>query len=372
LIIAIAGLCLSSFSLLVLQSIMGGLQNGLMERSKSIHGDAFLNFKGDLDTSLLLVKKYEKAKLKIIPEYQLELLLKHKNHLSPIILHGIDFEKYVPEYLENRDVSGTILGADLGTRINSYFLNKVTLISPTHLDYMLGDMPRQVSSKISDFVLTDLAEVDLYHAWVRIGLVQNITHERQINKVSFFKNKDYPTSEEVIEKVTSINTEFDSSVIQFKTWEHINKSLLWALRLESSVMIILFICMTLLVSISITSGFLIFYSKVKSDLMSFWILGLSKEAVFKLTFWFTHMISFIVSAGGIILGLAFLYVLDHFAPNIMPDVFVERKLPVNITMTGILISLFVPYFISVFFSSITLSMFKKENSSFLKLIRNIG
>ena len=44
LFIAVVGLFLSAFSLLVIQGIMGGLQKGLIARSKNVHGSHLIVF----------------------------------------------------------------------------------------------------------------------------------------------------------------------------------------------------------------------------------------------------------------------------------------------------------------------------------------
>ena len=116
---------------------------------------------------------------------------------------------------------------------------------------------------------------------------------------------------------------------------------------------------------------MIFFDKVKLDLSSFWILGAPKE---KLGFAFTLFLNFLggfSSLLGIIIALIFLYFFDRFGGNIMPEVFVERKIPVFVTGKGILISFFVPYLISMIFSYISLNQFKKDQN-LLNSVRAVG
>jgi lipoprotein-releasing system permease protein len=74
---------------------------------------------------------------------------------------------------------------------------------------------------------------------------------------------------------------------------------------------------------------------------------------------------------GIILAFIFLFLFDRFGGNIMPEVFVERKIPIYITPKGIFISFFIPYIISVLFSFLSLKQFKKDQS-LLDNVRAVG
>ncbi|MDA9793057.1 hypothetical protein N9B72_00595 [Bacteriovoracaceae bacterium] len=340
---------------------MGGLQTGLIRRSKNIHGDFALKYSGGTVEIQAILAWLDTNKIKYYPEFEIEVILKHKSFVTPAIIRGIDFSKGTPKFLRGRDTKGLVLGADLGSKLNAYFESDIKIISPSHLDSMMGNFPRQVSARVSDFFISELIEVDSFQGWTRLSLVQNLVRERVPNYLRFFEGV-------AIEQIDGLLSTFKDN-LQLETWEKKNASLVKALRLETTVMLLLFISMTLLVSVSIISGYLIFFSKVKNDMLSFWILGLPKKNLFKLMRNFIFSIGFGTSLCGIMAGLVFLYLLSSFAPEFMPDVFVERKLPVNITVFGILSSFLIPFIVSVLFASIGLNYFKKENASFLKLIR---
>ena len=160
----------------------------------------------------------------------------------------------------------------------------------------------------------------------------------------------------------------DASVL---SWEEKNSTLVWALGLETTVMVFLFAAMTLLVSLAIISGLLIFFTKVKGDMASFWILGTEEREIFKSSRIFLFSLSFFSVTLGLFLGLGFLYGLDYFGPNIMPDVFVDRKIPVAISTRGVLLSFSIPFFISLFFANLSLKAFRKD-VDYLSYIRTLG
>jgi lipoprotein-releasing system permease protein len=70
--------------------------------------------------------------------------------------------------------------------------------------------------------------------------------------------------------------------------------------------------------------------------------------------------SFLSILTGLGMGLLFLYLFDKMAADIMPSVFVDRRIPILITGKGLLISFLVPYSISWLFISYSLAQFKKE------------
>lgn len=362
LILAVVGLFISSFALIVLQSTMGGLQNKLMERSKAVVGKATLLFKLPDNDPLLkgLEKRLKDAHFIYSKEYEIELLLRYQSLITPVIVHGIDQSGFVPKFLASRDKFESMIPTELAYKVGVAPPESLQLISPSHVDELMGDIPRGQTIKVDRVFSTDVPEIDLYHLWVRLPLIQNLIRGKLINRIRIYNQGDFKSLKKDL-----------PSWVQLKTWEEENSTLVWALNLESTVMVFLFATMTLLVSLCISSGLLIFFNKVKTDLSSFWILGASFDQLNRSTKYFLHMMSFLSIAMGLIMGLVFLYFFDRFAPEIMPDVFVDRKIPILITVKGLLISFLVPYVIASFFVSFALSQFRREHN-LLDHVRSIS
>ncbi|MFN8369660.1 MAG: hypothetical protein U0T83_03440 [Bacteriovoracaceae bacterium] len=362
--IAIIGLILSSFSLLVLQATMGGLQNGLITRSKKILGNAYINLRElDQGEAEKVFTYLRDLNLETYPEYVAELLVKNNNILMPVIVHGIDFKYGKPAFLETTDKF--ILGDDLSYRLKANAFTPLNVITPVETDSLLGDVPRFVITEGNEVFHSNVPEVDSYHAYTKIELVQNLVRSKRWNTLRIYTPYDFT-------KLKDELTELINKDVDLIAWEQENKSLMWALNLESKVMVFLFICMNLLVAISITSGFLILFDKVKIDLISFWLLGSTKKQLINASTIFIHLMSFLSSFLGIGLALLFLHFLDVYAPEIMPDIFVDRRIPVLISLKMVLISLIIPYLISVVFALFALKNFENEQKSFVTLIRSVG
>lgn len=366
LFIAVTGLFLSAFSLMVIQGIMGGLQQGLIARSKSVHGSHLIIFDDVTNESVSEMKEIlRKEAIPFYSELEVEVMLKHRNFVAPAKLHGIDLEDERPSFLAEKDFKGLVMGSELAAKIKLQFLDDVQVIAPGVTDNLMGEVPRFVSETLSDYLYTELSEVDDFEVWTRAGMVQNLVRQAGINQIRLYGQ----VPSHVLDKVMSVETSVPKRVM---TWEQMNEALVWSLNLETKVMLFLFISMSLLVAIAITSGLLIFYSKIRRDLMSFWILGMSQEKLVKLCFKFTLILSGITVLVGGIFGYVTLKLLELFGHELMPDIFVERQLPVQLNFAHIVISLIIPFGISLIFSYFSFANFRKENQSFVSVVRSLG
>jgi lipoprotein-releasing system permease protein len=367
LFIAVVGLFLSAFSLLVIQGIMGGLQKGLIARSKNVHGSHLIVFQEITSESLRDLKDVlRKEAVPFYSELEVEVMIKYKNFVAPAKLHGIDLEDERPSFLSEKDFTGLVMGSELASKIKAQFLDDVQVIAPGVTDSLMGEeVPRFISENLSDYLHSELSEVDDLEMWSRSTMVQNLLRKNGINQIRLFG--DIPQN--ILDKISKIETVTPFRIL---SWEKMNESLVWSLNLETKVMLFLFISMSLLVAIAITSGLLIFYSKIIKDLMSFWILGMSQKKLVNLCFRFTLILSGITVIVGGIFGHITLKLLERFGHELMPDIFVERQLPVHLDFSHIVISLFIPFSISLIFSYFSFVNFRKENQSFVSIVRSLG
>lgn len=357
LFLAVAGLFLSSFALIVVQSSMGGLQGKLVERSKNVLGHGVIELVRGDQAEVANVSEV----LGTVPHYietTIELLAKHRGRIAPVIAHGVDWSEGAPEFVKGQELSEAIIGRDFSFKMRLSPGDRLELISGAHVDSLLGDVPRFISVDVEHIIGTDVADVDMFHLWLPISKIQNLTRSRRVGSVRYYESLNSSQKEKL-----------DSMGVKLRTWEDGHSTLVWALSLESSVMIFLFFGMTLLVSLCITSGLLLFFGKIKLDLTSFWILGAAKGDLKRMTSRLSYSLVLISSLGGLIAGLGFLTLFDLFGGEILPDIFVDRKIPIEITPLGVTLALLIPLGIGLLFARLSLIQGDKDED-YLTLIRS--
>lgn len=343
---------------------MGGLQSKLINRAKNIQGNYVLRIKKPLEESVL--NDLKQKGIIFTREFELELLLKYKSYLTPVVVHGVDPKTYLPiEFEEStgglvrENFDGIVLPMQLAYKVGVLQGDSVQLISPTHVDTFLSDIPRSVSADILSTVNFDVPEIDGFHLWVKLSKIQNLTRLKSYNALRIYSD------------LSREEKQFLGNFGELESWEKMNQSLVYALNLESTVMIFLFGAMALLVSFCISSGLLIFFNKVRLDLSSFWIMGLSPDKLYKGTKFFLILLISGSLVLGLLSGTVFLILFKNFGTEILPDVFIDRKIPVYFTFKAYFISFILPFCISLIFIRLALKKFKNE-SDHLQMVRSIG
>jgi len=362
LLMAMVGLMLSSFSLLVVQSALKGLQNNRINRAKGVSGHYTLYIEKKTSNTQALMSWLTSSGVSFVPELEIEGLLRKDGHIVPAIIHGVSQKHYIPEFLpENIQRTEILVSSFMAHKLHSYLEDEVQFISPSHTDSFFGDLPRYKTVEMQRFVSTNEPDIDEFHAWVDLRVTQSIVRKREFNRVRIYG----PLSEFQI-------GEIQKTGVKLKSWEELNSTLVYALAMENNVTLFLFMTTVILVVLTIASGLSIFYSRIKQDFASFWILGMSLKDIKK-----TSAINIsIITISSLIIGnlfaLVFLYLLKMYSPAVMPKMFVDRSLPILITFDSFVFSLIIPAIVTLIFSYISNLRFFGRKDDFLQLIRSVG
>ena len=368
--LGLVGLTISSFALLVLQGAMGGLQKNLMGRSQRILGNALFSFHNSVPPGPGVQKILGQAEtlgLEVLAEYELELLVKRGERVSGGIVHGVSPGEGRAPFLEGLPLEDILVPYGLASRLGVSREDRILLASPAHRDSFMEDVPRSVSGRISGVFTTGVPEIDEHHLWVRLGLVQNLVAEAHINVLRFWGSE---TS--LGEMESFLGTQNLEG--HYRKWESTHPGLVWALELERRVMVALFGAMALLVSLCVTGGMAIFFDRAKDDLACAWVLGASKQAIYRGARVFLFVLSSLATVSGTILGILFLWAFDRWAPEMLPHIFVDRKIPVSLEISHILTSLVLPLGLALLFGHWALGHFGRSlrEGHYLGLIRSRG
>jgi lipoprotein-releasing system permease protein len=367
LFIAIGGPTLATMALFVLQSVMAGLQKNLVERSKQIEGHSIIYFQ---ESSLLSVQKMHKIlsqkKILHFTSFEKELLITTSSSSSPIFLIGID--SGLPPHFLHSFRGQTILGSDLAKKLHLQQNHSALFVAPVTQMGFMEEIPRERAETISDVIQTEIPDVDQSYGWTRASFLQSLYRERTLNTIRI--HQDLP-SDVKSTLLKDLRTQVPGTW-NFQTWEERNESLVWALALEQRVMLFLFVAMTLLISVAIGTGFHLYFEKMKLNLTGLWLMGTSMKDIFKQANIFLHLLAILTSTLGLFLGFILLQIIKVYGKNVMPDVFVERHIPVYLSWKSAMISWGIPYLISFLFSYSALKYFRKSYTTFVIMLRAKG
>jgi lipoprotein-releasing system permease protein len=360
---SVLGIAIGVAALVVVLSVMGGFEKDL--RTKMFQGLPHLEVTSEnamagfslKDLPLTTFKKLFPQAEGVEPYTQSDVILKNGKYLSSGVLFGIDPQlkgslwgfsqgmkvgnvsdlespdpKAEPDSKWEHAREGIILGEGLSLQLGVGIGDEVDVISP-HLgigNVLTGGQLSQ-RFRVVGFFSTDLPSYDTKYA------VVNLSSGRK-----FLPDYDYSLDEDEYVSGVAINfsrpEKIDDYVgvlkpypqLKVVTWKDVNKSLLFALKLEKFTMgaILLLIVLVAAFSISGTLMMTVFHKRSHIALMQ--SLGMSRFDVAKLFLTHGLCIGTVGVIIGLALGLSLCSLIYYFQFINLPDgVYYQSKLPVR-------------------------------------------
>jgi lipoprotein-releasing system permease protein len=258
--------------------------------------------------------------------------------------------------LENFNKNTVSIGKDLAISLDLKVGDKITLMSSSGIQTIIGSLPKHESFIISSIFNSGFAEFD-----------QNVIFMPVEDAISFFEASDddiileiyLKKPEHVDDAKKKIQNLFSDYFVY--SWADLNQSFFGALKVERNVMFIILSLIIIVAAFNIISGLTILVKNKTKEIAILRTLGVSQKSIAKIFFLVGFSIGFFATLTGVLLGVLFSHNIekirsllsDLFNISLFPEeIYFLSKMPSEIDLNSILIitlcSLVITVFVSIF------------------------
>ena len=309
-IFSFIGISLGVAVLIIVMSVMNGFRSELINKIVGFNAHVTVQPYSSLDNTKLNTQILKTITKNIIKTNQGEAIVINKNYTKGLILRGYkggDFSKLDLIKQNNFIGSSTSLidnyisiGKELSFDLNLKIGDKVTIMSPSSVRTIIGDLPKQQTFMISSIFDSGFAEFDQNVAFVNLSTLENFfdlsPEDRKIE--IYLKN---PKNIEQQKKI--IQTIFKDDFVY--SWADMNSSLFSALKVERNVMFIILSLIIIVAAFNIISGLTILVKNKTREIAILKSIGVLNKSITKIFFLVGTFIGTSATVFGILLGVLF-------------------------------------------------------------------
>ncbi len=364
-IFSFIGISLGVAVLIIVMSVMNGFRSELINKIVGFNAHVTVKpYENAID-----IKKLNNKNLKIISNELVfsnsgEAIVINKDYTKGLLLRGYkreDFSKLEivkqnsfignPDDLYENNIS---IGKELSFDLNLNLGDKIMIMSPSGIQTIVGDLPKQQSFIIHSIYDSGLAEFNKNVAFININTLDVFFDLSKKDRNLEIYLKDPVNIEKLKEKIQLIfNEEFVYS------WSDINSSLFSALKVERNVMFIILSLIIIVAAFNIISGLTILVKNKTREIAILKSIGVLNKSITKIFFLVGVIIGTSATFFGIFLGVMFsLYIekirsflSDIFNISLFPEeIYFLNKMPSEIEPNSIFIISFCSIIITILVS----------------------
>ena len=364
-IFSFIGISLGVAVLIIVMSVMNGFRSELINKIVGFNAHVTVKpYENAID-----IKKLNNKNLKIISNELVfsnsgEAIVINKDYTKGLLLRGYkreDFSKLEivkqnsfignPDDLYENNIS---IGKELSYDLNLNLGDKIMIMSPSGIQTIIGDLPKQQSFIINSIYDSGLAEFNKNVAFININTLDVFFDLSKKDRNLEIYLKDPVNIEKLKEKIQLIfNEEFVYS------WSDINSSLFSALKVERNVMFIILSLIIIVAAFNIISGLTILVKNKTREIAILKSIGVLNKSIIKIFFLVGVIIGTSATFFGIFLGVMFsLYIekirsflSDIFNISLFPEeIYFLNKMPSEIEPNSIFIISFCSIIITILVS----------------------
>ena len=364
-IFSFIGISLGVAVLIIVMSVMNGFRSELINKIVGFNAHVTVKpYENAID-----IKKLNNKNLKIISNELVfsnsgEAIVINKDYTKGLLLRGYKREDFAkleivkqnnfignPDNLYENNIS---IGKELSFDLNLMLGDKIMIMSPSGIQTIVGDLPKQQSFIIHSIYDSGLAEFNKNVAFININTLDVFFDLSKKDRNLEIYLKDPVNIEKLKEKIQLIfNEEFVYS------WSDINSSLFSALKVERNVMFIILSLIIIVAAFNIISGLTILVKNKTREIAILKSIGVLNKSITKIFFLVGVIIGTSATFFGVFLGVMFsLYIekirsflSDIFNISLFPEeIYFLNKMPSEIEPNSIFIISFCSIIITILVS----------------------
>ena len=351
--ISILGVSIGVAALVVVLSVMGGFAADLKDKMfrglphiELLAENAAVGFSLD-EYPLSTFEQIIPSAVGIEPFTKADVVVKNGKNLASMVLFGIDparggalwgfstalHEGSVRELLmKTGEIAGVMLGESLAVQLGVSVGDTIRILNPqTHVTNALAGGTLSLEFQVVGIFTSDLSNYDARYGVVNLEAGRKFMPDYDIS----LDEKHYvtgiainlPNPEEVEQYEARLHA---GTPLTISTWQTVNRSILFALKLEKYTMgcILLLIVLVAAFSISATMMMTVYHKRHQIALLR--SIGFSQQSILRLFLLQGFSIGMVGVLIGLVMGVGLCVLLYYFQFVDLPiGIFSQRKLPVK-------------------------------------------
>jgi lipoprotein-releasing system permease protein len=222
---------------------------------------------------------------------------------------------------------GIVLGRELARSLHAYVGDVVTVVSPMGDLGPMGIMPRTRKFRVAGIFYTGMYEYDVSQAYVKQAVAQEILDLGQLATSIDIRAKRI---EEVGQVTAGVRTAIERPELTVRNWEEMNRSLFSALKLEKIATFLVLSIAILVASFCIICTLLLMVTEKSKEIAILKAMGTSDRGILRLFISEGMLIGGIGTVAGVTIGYTLMQSLKHFGVRLDPEVYYIERLPVSV------------------------------------------
>ena len=361
-IFSFVGISLGVAVLIIVMSVMNGFRSELVEKIIGFNAHVVVEpYNKPINIEKLKNEDLKNLSSKILFSNSGEGVLINKDYTKGLLLRGYLKNQFKNlEIVKNSNFIGDkklyskyiSIGKELSFNLNLNVGDKILIMSPSGVETIVGNLPKQQTYIVGSIFDSGLADFDQNVAFLNIKDLENLFELDESQRSLEIYLKDPKKIEFAKKKIQGI---FKNEYIY--AWSDLNKPLFSALKVERNVMFIILSLIIIVAAFNIISGLTILVKNKTKEIAILKSIGVQNKSITKIFFMVGFLIGTIATFFGIALGIIFSIYIENirqFISNIFnislfpEEIYFLSKIPSEINVQ----SIFLIAFCSIIITSI--------------------